>query len=152
LVRPSTERHHGKSPNSGESSYSPDRRRVAKVDKPRGHGAPNDVRVIDATSGRVAFRLVGHTDAVTCIAFSPDGRRIATTCFDRTVKIWDTETGLEVLTLRGHTASSLCVAFSPGGHRLVSGSIDHTARVWDATPLDSETLPSRAPAAPSEDP
>jgi WD40 repeat protein len=115
---------------------SPDRRWVAKIDK---DDTPNDVRVIDAANGRVLFTLVGHTGAVFGVAFSPDGRRIATASVDRTVKVWDFETGQEVLTLRDHTAGVLCVAFSPDGHRLVSGSIDNTARIWDATPLESET-------------
>jgi WD40 repeat protein/serine/threonine protein kinase len=115
---------------------SPDGRHVAKIDK---ESARNDVRVIDPATGRVACTLVGHTDLVTCVAFSPNGRRIATTSNDRTVKLWDAETGQEVLTLRDHTAGVLCVTFSPDGHRLVSGSIDRTARIWDATPLGSET-------------
>jgi WD40 repeat protein len=115
---------------------SPDGRQVAKIDK---QVAPNDVRVIDPATGRVACTLVGHSDSVTCIAFSPNGRRIATTSNDRTVKLWNAETGQEVLTLRDHTAGVLCVTFSPDGHRLVSGSIDRTARVWEATPLGSET-------------
>jgi WD40 repeat protein/tRNA A-37 threonylcarbamoyl transferase component Bud32 len=118
---------------------SPDRRRVAQVDK---DNAPNDVRVIDATSRRVVFTLMGHTGMVVSIAFSPNGRRIATASDDRTVKLWDSMTGLELLTLRGHTAGVLCVAFSPDGHRLVSGSIDHTARVWDATPIASGDPPA----------
>jgi WD40 repeat protein len=121
---------------------SPDGRWIVKVapfdvnaEVPSGR----DVQLIDAASGRVVLTLVGHTDGVSCVAFSPDGRRIATASMDRTVKLWDAETGQEVLTLRDHTATVTCVAFSPDGHRLVSGSIDQTARIWDATPLESET-------------
>ena len=84
--------------------------------------------------------LIGHTAEVVGIAFSPDGRRIATASFDRTIKLWDTATGSEVFTLRGHTAGLLVLAFSPDGRRIVSGGIDSTARVWDATPLPADVL------------
>jgi WD40 repeat protein len=121
---------------------SPDGRRVLKVipyDLREGAPTDREVRVIDSASGRVLLTLVGHTDSISCVAFSPDGRRIATASDDRTVKLWDSETGQEVLTLRDHTAGVNCVAFSPDGHRLVSGSIDRTARIWDARPLKPET-------------
>jgi hypothetical protein len=86
---------------------------------------------------------VGHTADVVWIAFSPNGRRIATASYDRTVKIWDPATGREVFTLRGHSAGVISLAFSPNGNRLVSGGIDDAARVWDATPLPTGALQAR---------
>jgi eukaryotic-like serine/threonine-protein kinase len=64
-------------------------------------------------TGRVFRTLIGLTSDVICIAFSPDGRRIATTGYDRTVKLWDTATDREVFTLRGHIAGVVAPAFSP---------------------------------------
>ena len=105
--------------------------------------AKNSVEVLDANSGQVLHTLIGHTAEVRGLAFSPDGRRIATSSWDRTIKLWDPDTGREVFTLRGHTAGLLVVAFSPDGRRLVSGGIDFTARVWDATPLPADILRRR---------
>ena len=65
------------------------------------------------------------------MAFSPDGRRIASGSWDRTVKLWDTATGQEVLTLRGHSEPVDCVAFSPEGSRIATASFDRTIRLWD---------------------
>jgi WD40 repeat protein len=79
-------------------------------------------------TGRVFRTLIGLTSDVICIAFSPDGRRIATTGYDRTVKLRDTATDREVFTLRGHIAGVVAPAFSPDGFRIVSGGLDNTAR------------------------
>ena len=98
----------------------------------------NDVRVVEVKTDRVSVVLKGHTARVSCLAFSPDGTRIATASLDSTIKIWETRSGREVLTLRGHTAGVLCVAFSPDGSKIVSGGIDNTARIWDATPMRAD--------------
>jgi WD40 repeat protein len=78
------------------------------------------------------FSLNGHTAAVCSVAFSKDGRRIASASGDRTIRIWDVITGEEALVLRGHTEGVNSVAFSPDGDFLASGSYDKTVRVWDA--------------------
>jgi WD40 repeat protein len=66
------------------------------------------------------------------IAFSPDGRRLATAGSDGQVRIWDAVTGRELLTLAADEESVASVAFSPDGNRLAAGTDEGTVRVWDA--------------------
>jgi hypothetical protein len=73
-----------------------------------------------------------HNDAINSVAFSPDGKRLATGSNDRTVKLWDAATGQETLTLKGHSDAVWSVAFSPDGKRLATGSRDCTVKLWDA--------------------
>jgi WD40 repeat protein/tetratricopeptide (TPR) repeat protein len=100
----------------------------------------NSIILREKASGRVVHTLTGHSAEVVALAFSPDGRRLATASSDRTIKLWDTVTGLDIFTLRGHTAGVLCLAFSSDGNRLVTGAIDSSARVWDATPLPARVI------------
>src|SRR5262249_15969797 len=64
-------------------------------------------------------------------AFSPDSRLLATSSFDRTVRVWDAGHGTEVVCLRGHEQAVSCVTFSPDGRFVASGAADRTVRVWD---------------------
>lgn len=89
------------------------------------------VRLWSLSSGLQERSLIGHKDGVEGIAFSHNGKRIATASIDGTIRIWNFKDGKHILTLVGHTNSVTCVAFSPDDTRLASGSADETVRIWD---------------------
>lgn len=86
---------------------------------------------------RAVFR--GHQEGVTCVAYSPDGKRIASGAgnrflryggHDNTVRVWDAASGEEIACFRDHSECVNSVAFSPDGQRIASAA--RTVRVWDA--------------------
>ncbi|KAF7979201.1 hypothetical protein HWV62_43134 [Athelia sp. TMB] len=75
----------------------------------------------------------GHTGYVWSVAYSPNGKRIASASADGTIQVRDPETGEAVgAPFRGHTAPIRSIAYSPSGHSIVSGSEDGTVRMWDS--------------------
>ena len=74
--------------------------------------------------------IIGHTDWVTSVAFSPDGLTLASGSQDKTIMLWNVATGELKATLGGHTEPVKSVAFSPDGLTLASGSDDGTIKLW----------------------
>lgn len=113
------------------AALSPDGQRLA-VGGPLSDGK---VRVYDTATGQLRHELEGHIRVVS-VAFSPDGKRIASAGLDKMVRLWDTATGQEVLALHGHADLVGRVLFSPDGQRLASAAADGRVLVWDASSYD----------------
>ncbi|KAG8755155.1 hypothetical protein FRC12_010980 [Ceratobasidium sp. 428] len=101
----------------------------------------------------------GHQSWVSAVAYSPDGTRIVSGSWDRTIRIWDAKTGQPISQpLHGHTHSITSVTYSLDGSRILSSSEDKTFRVWDAysgqpmgQPLEGPRLIKNEPFAYSPD-
>lgn len=76
-------------------------------------------------------RLTGHMQLVNDVKFSPDGRKIASASFDKSIKLWDGRTGKYLSSLRGHVGAVYQISWSSDSRLIVSGSADSTLKVWD---------------------
>jgi WD40 repeat protein len=106
---------------------------LAGGSSPVAFGADNHglVQVSDMALGHETWTLCRNQGHIWALAFSPDGRTLASGGLDGTVRLWDVESGSEKTTLQGHTDQVGAVAFSPDGRLLASGSHDTTIKVWD---------------------
>ena len=86
-------------------------------------------RVFELSTGKER-KLEGHTKQLHGAVFTPDGKRILSGSYDRTVRLWDVESGREVCRFFGHTNWVWGVAVSSDGKLGLSGSRDKTVRLW----------------------
>src|SRR5436853_191312 len=86
---------------------------------------------LSAQEPKLRDTLKGHTTMVSSVAYSPDGKTLASGSGDKTIKLWDVATGKEQATLKGHTLRVNSVAYSTDGKTLASGSTDQTIKLWD---------------------
>ncbi|KAJ2991042.1 hypothetical protein NUW58_g2668 [Xylaria curta] len=115
----------------------------ARFEKAATHGGKIVEKLVSASDDCTVFlwdpesqgskpvtRLMGHTKQINFVAFSPDGRLIATASFDNSIKIFDRE-GKFLASLRGHVAPVFQLAFSADSRLLASCSRDTTLKTWD---------------------
>ncbi len=113
-----------KVPGPTSIAVSPDGRTLA-VGTPDG-----PVHLLDSIMNEVAI-LRGHTNSVSALTFSRNGKLLATGCMDQTIRLWEVATRRELATLKGHLKEVLALTFSHDGSTLGSGSADSTAKLWD---------------------
>jgi WD40 repeat protein len=90
------------------------------------------IQVRNATTGAVTVTLVGHTAAITSLAFSPDKTRLVSGSADMTARIWTVaDAAAEPVLLEGHTAALSSVAFAANGAQVFSGAADNTIKQWN---------------------
>jgi WD40 repeat protein/ankyrin repeat protein len=90
------------------------------------------IKLWDVGARGLKNTLIGHTNYVWSVAFSPCGSTVASGSRDESIKLWDAYTYKLKGIMRGHTDSVDSVAFSPCGRTIASGSADNSIKLWDA--------------------
>jgi RNA polymerase sigma factor (sigma-70 family) len=116
-------------------AFSPDGKALAS-----GHDNREEsmIRLWDATTGRELSRHTGHREAIGALAFTADGKLVASESGDigtrdNSVHVWEAATGRLIRRFEGHHSCVGTVAFSPDGLTLASGAGDSTILLWDIT-------------------
>src|SRR5262249_10785602 len=104
--------------------FSPDGRSLATASLDR------SVVVTEVDTGLASHTLLGHGDFAVGVAFA-DGKTLASTGWDQTVRLWDLTAGRPYRAWRGHPRPVRAAAFAPHGGGLATGSLDGNVRLWD---------------------
>jgi len=96
-------------------------------------GEAHEVRLYEMSGGSASGGVVvnTHADVIQDLAFSPDGKILASCGYDRLIKLWDVAAKKELRVLKDHSDSVYGIAFSPDGKLLASASADRAVKVWD---------------------
>jgi WD40 repeat protein/serine/threonine protein kinase len=108
-------------------------------------GCVGTVRIWDVPARREleVDHAAKHTGPVTCLAFAPDGRTLASAGLDSTVQLWDVVARRVRASLQGHSSSITALSFAPDRKTLASASSDTTVRFWDTATGQSVSTPLR---------
>lgn len=105
-------------------AFSPDGTKLAVIN----HAM---IIILDARHLEEYLRLKGHRRRINSLAFSPDGKTLATCSRNGTIRFWNVSTGQVIFNLKAHKPVVLCVAFSPDGKMLASTGADGTVKIWN---------------------
>ena len=108
------------------------------------------MRVWNVATGRVFAAPAGHSSWIYAIAYSPNGRLLASASTDSSIRLWDPQSGMAIGTLRGHDSGIVSMAFSPIDTLLVSASSDKV-KLWNVSADSLQSLDQDANTLPSND-
>jgi WD40 repeat protein len=108
---------------AGALAFSPDGRYLAMSEE-------EDIAIVSLSDGKALRILRGHKNIITCLAFSHDGKLLASASVDRTIALWNPSLGQVLRTMTRHTDTVNAVLFSEDDRQLFSVGNDRAIRVW----------------------